>query len=162
MYKKLQQIQNFLKKVYYKVLVNISYYGRAKTIRDVLTNEEIKKYEENWKNFKGKYKLNSARNVYSGMPVISEVYQFENYPIFRVHVFSKRLRKFDPYFQTAEKSRGYIIPFWHVQHYFMVLEQLYHASKRLILGDEHDKVITKDIPNKLNGESQCTGTTTFQ
>jgi len=120
-----------------------------KTLKDVLKDEEIKRYEEGWANFKGKYRVNSPRNVHSGMPVISEVYQFEGYPIFRAHVFNKRLRSFDPYFIIKEESRGYIHPFWHAQHYFMVMEQMYHASKRLILGDEHDKEITKDIPREF-------------
>jgi hypothetical protein len=121
-----------------------------KTINDILSEREIEKYEEGWRNFEGKYRVNSPRNVHSGMPVISEVYSFENYPIFRAHIFNRRLRKFDPYFITTKESRGYIHPFWHAQHYFMVMEQMYHASRRRLKGNsEHDKEIAKDIPQEF-------------
>lgn len=120
-----------------------------KTIKEVLNEEQIRRYGKGWNDFKGKYRLNFSRNVHSGMPIISEVYHFENSPIFRAHVFGRKLRKFDPYFQTAEESRGYIHPFWHAQHYFMIMEQIYHASRRLILGDEHDKKVAKDIPKEF-------------
>ena len=65
-----------------------------KAINDILSKEEIKRYEEGWKNFRGKYRLNSVRNTHSGMPVISEIYRFKD-SIFRAHVFNKKLRKFD-------------------------------------------------------------------
>ncbi len=122
------------------------------TIKDILTDEEIKKYEEGWSNFKGKYRVNSPRDVGSGMPVISEVYQFKNHPVFRAHVFGRQLRRFDPYFLTTEESIGYIHPFWHAQHYFMVMEQVYHASKRLIEGEDHNKKVAKDIPKEFKWE----------
>jgi hypothetical protein len=118
-------------------------------IKDVLNEEQIKQYEKGWKNFKGKYRVNSPRNVHSNMPVISEVYHFESSPVFRAHVFGRRLRQFDPYFQTVDESRGYIHPFWHAQHYLMVMEQVYHASRRLILGDENDRGVAKDIPKEF-------------
>lgn len=117
-----------------------------KILKDVLTDDKIKQYEGGWANFKGKYRVNSPRNVHSGMPVISEVYRFESSPVFRAHVFGRKLRTFDPYHQ-ADKC---IQPFWHAQHYIMVAEQMYTASSRLVVGDKYDKQIAKDIPVEFN------------
>ncbi len=117
-----------------------------KTLKDVLTDEEIKQYEEGWANFKSKYRVNSPRNVHSGMPIIGEVYHFEGSPVFRAHVFGRKLRTFDPYHQ-ADKC---IQPFWHAQHYIMVAEQMYTASSRLIIGDRYDKQVAKDVPVEFN------------
>ena len=112
------------------------------TLTEILSNDQLGKYKEEWKNFKGKYRVNSLHNVHSGMPVISEVYQFEDKHLFRAHVFGKRLRKFDPYF-IAKKC---IQPFWHAQHYLIVAEQIYIASSKLLIGDRYNKMIAKDVP----------------
>jgi len=117
-----------------------------KTTQEVLTKEQTERYQEGWKNFKDKYKVNIPRNVHSGMPVISFVYHFEDTPVFRAHVFSKRMRKFDPYHQ----ARKYIQPIWHAQHYMMVGEQMYTASSQLVIGSKYDKQIAKDVPVEFN------------
>ena len=104
---------------------------KTKEIGDILTEEEIKKYEEEWKNFRGKYKINSGYNVHCSLVVIGEVYQFQDKPVFRAHIFNKRLRKVDPYF-IAEKC---LLPFWSREHYFITAEQLYHASMQRIRGN---------------------------
>lgn len=117
-----------------------------KAIKDILTDEEIREYEEGWRNFKGKYRVNPPRNVHSGMPVISEVYHFEDSPVFKAHVFGRRLRQFDPYHQ-ADKC---IQPFWHAQHYIMIAEQIYSASSRLVIGNKYDEQVAKDVPVEFN------------
>ncbi|MFH1915658.1 MAG: hypothetical protein ABIJ21_00185 [Nanoarchaeota archaeon] len=113
-----------------------------KTINDYLSHEGILKYQEEWESFKEKYVLNTSKNTHSGLPVISRVYRFDTSQIFRAHVFNKRLRSFDPYHQ-ADKC---IQPFYHAQHYIMVGEQMYSACSRMIIGDEYDKKIAKDVP----------------
>jgi hypothetical protein len=112
------------------------------TIDKILTPEKKQKYKHEWNTFAGRYKPNSSYNVHSGNPVISEIYRFEDTNIFRAHVFSKRLRKHDPY-QIADK---YLQSFWHAQHYLTVCEQIYTASTKLIVGDEYNGLIAKDIP----------------
>jgi len=117
-----------------------------KTINDYLSHMEIKRYQEEWISFREKYSVNTNKNTHSGLPVISAVYRFEDSPIFRAHVFNKRLRSFDPYHQ-ADKC---IQPFYHAQHYIMVGEQMYSACSRLMIGEEYDKKIAKDVPIEFN------------
>lgn len=116
------------------------------TIRDILTNEEIERYNTEWHSFNGRYRLNSPKNVHSGMPVISEVFQFRDKPVFRAHVFGRRLRKFDPYFIASEHP----MPFWNAQHYLMVGEQMYSATLHLAIGDEYNKRVAKEVPIEFN------------
>ena len=115
-----------------------------KTVEDVLTPEEILRYRKGWTDFGAKYVLNSEQCTHSGKPVISQVYRFGDKPLFRAHIFNKRLRKIDPYFI----SKKYIIPFWHIAHYLTVLEQMYHASIQEIR--ETERFITKDVPREFN------------
>ncbi|MCK4521874.1 MAG: hypothetical protein KAU20_04825 [Nanoarchaeota archaeon] len=113
------------------------------TVESILTPKEILRYKEEWKTFENRYDLNSEYHTHSGKPVISQVFRFEDKPLFRAHVFDRQLRKIDPYF-IAEK---HLIPFWHISHYQTVLEQMYHASMREI--KDTDKCFTKDIPQEF-------------
>ncbi len=115
-------------------------------IKDILTKEEIEEYGGEWNSFKGRCRLNASKNVHSGMPVISEVYQFEDKPIFRAHVFGRRLRKFDPYFIASEHP----MPFWNAQHYLMVGEQMYSASLHLAIGNKYNERVAKEVPIEFN------------
>jgi len=115
-------------------------------LKDILSPEETARYQEEWKDFRGRYKLNSARNVHSGMPVISEVYQFPGKQLFRAHVFGRRLRKFDPYFMASKHP----MPFWNAQHYFMVGEQMYSASLHLAIGEAYNRRVAKEVPIEFN------------
>jgi hypothetical protein len=117
-----------------------------KTIEDVLTAEELSRYKENWAAFKDKYAPNTPYHVHSGMPVISKVFHFEDKPVFRAHVFSKKMRRFDPY-HAADKC---IQPFWHAQHYLMVAEQLYTASSKMVIGKKYERMMAKDVPAEFN------------
>jgi len=116
------------------------------TNKDILNEAELLRYNQGWESFRGRYKVNSPKNVHSGMPVISEVYQFEDKPIFRAHVFGRRLRKFDPYFIASEHP----MPFWNAQHYLMVGEQMYSATLHLTIGDEYNRRVAKEIPIEFN------------
>jgi len=109
-------------------------------VEDILTKKEVEKYKKGWINFSGRYKPNNEDNVHSGLVVIGHVYQFEDKRVFRTHVFNKKLKKFDPYFVAEE----YLMPFWHIIHYNIVLEQVYHGASTLI----RDKNIlhVKDVP----------------
>ncbi len=116
------------------------------TNKDILTEGELSRYNQGWESFRGRYNVNSPKNVHSGMPVISEVYQFEDKPIFRAHVFGRRLRKFDPYFIASEHP----MPFWNAQHYLMVGEQMYSATLHLAIGDEYNRRVAKEVPIEFN------------
>lgn len=113
-----------------------------KTLRDILTEDEIERYEEGWKNFSGKYEINNRYNTHSAKPVISEVYRFENKPLLKAHIFGNRLRKFDPYFMCSE----YFHPFWDSTHYFIVLQQMWAASAIKALGKEYSKMRIIEVP----------------
>ena len=116
------------------------------TNKDMLNEVELSRYNRGWESFKGRYKVNSPKNVHSGMPVISEVYQFEDKPIFRAHVFGRRLRKFDPYFIASEHP----MPFWNAQHYLMVGEQMYSATLHLAIGNKYNRRVAKEVPIEFN------------
>lgn len=118
-------------------------------LKGFLTLEEIKDYHEEWENFSGKYILENSYHTHSGMPMISRVFQYKNKPIFRTGIPSKkRLRRIDPYFISEE----HIFPAWHIIHYFIVLEQMYHASMRLIR--DTDKFRTLEIPLEIKLSTQ--------
>ncbi len=115
-------------------------------LQDILSPEEIARYNEGWESFKGRYKLNSPYNTHSGMPVISEVYQFPGKPLFRAHVFGRRLMRFDPYFVASKHP----MPFWNAQHYFMVGEQMYSASLYQAIGKAYNRRVAKEVPIEFN------------
>ena len=102
-----------------------------KTASDILTPEEYKRYQNEWRDFKGKYTKNSPYNVNSNTPFISLVYQFQDKPLFRAKVFNRELRKFTPYFNAGE----HLLPFWDGTHQLLVGVQMYTASSRLVRDD---------------------------
>lgn len=108
----------------------------------MLSLDEQRQYADEWQDFKDKYKVNSTYNTHSGVPVISRVYRFANKPLFRAHVFNRRLRTYDPY-SIASKC---LQPFWHAQHYFIVGEQIYTASSKLAKGDVYNQMIAREVP----------------
>lgn len=113
-------------------------------LRDILSEKEIEEYHKEWVLFDDKHILETEYHTHSGKPVISKVFQFKDKPIFRAGIPSKkRLRKIDPYFISEE----YILPSWHLQHYFIVGEQMYHASMRLIR--DTDKFRTLEVPQEI-------------
>jgi len=119
-------------------------------LKDILSKQEIENYHQQWDLFKQKYTspgkyttIETGYYTHSGMPVISKVFQYKKEPIFRTHIFQKRLRKFDPYFI----SKTYIHQIWHASHYFVVMEQIYHASANLIR--DNSKLVAKDIPENF-------------
>ena len=98
---------------------------------DVLSQKEIKEYNEEWGSFTDKYKLETPYKVHSGLPIIGKVFQFRDKPVFRAHIFKRKLKKaFDPYFISRN---GYLYPYFHTVHYFFPIEQATHvALSRLI------------------------------
>lgn len=71
---------------------------------------------------------------------------YEGYtsPILRAKINQKKLREFDPYF----KFKKYANPFWHIQHYIMVAEQMYHAGANMIR--DNSELVVKDILKEFN------------
>lgn len=114
--------------------------------RKLLSPEEFNHYQSQWHSFPGRYRHNTPSGVNHALPVISELFQYDDKPIFRAHVFGSQLRKFDPYL-AADLC---ILPFWHGQHYHMVGEQAYTASSRLVIGEEYDKNYALEVPIRLN------------
>lgn len=113
-------------------------------IEDILSKEEIKEYHKEWELFDQKFIPETEYHTHSGKPVIGKVFRFKERPIFRARIVSKRkLRKIDPYF-ISEK---YIFPFWHAVHYFIVFEQMYHASMHLIRNT--DKLQPFETPREI-------------
>ena len=116
-----------------------------KTASDILTPEEYKRYQNEWRDFKGKYTKNSPYNVNSNIPFISLVYQFQDKPLFRARVFNKELRKFTPYFNAGE----HLLPFWDGTHQLIVGVQMYTASSRLV-RDDYDTTEALEARTSLN------------
>ncbi|MBL7147487.1 MAG: hypothetical protein ISS82_01540 [Nanoarchaeota archaeon] len=104
------------------------------TVEGILTEQEIEEYHSQWHSFKDKYKPLNPYEVHSNKQVIGKIFQFKDYPIFRSHVFNRnnRLRSIDPY----GLARHYLHPFWHITHYSIVGEQIYHASMTKIRKHE--------------------------
>lgn len=112
-------------------------------LEDILTKKEIEEYHGNWKPLTPRDNPEHEYTVHSGLPVIGRVYQYKDKTLFRAHVFQKKLRKFDPYFITPK----YVHPFWHALHYFIVMEQVYHASSNIIR--DNSKLVGRDVPEKF-------------
>ncbi|HIH32020.1 TPA: hypothetical protein HA235_04905 [Candidatus Woesearchaeota archaeon] len=93
----------------------------------ILNEKEIKEYEFRWQ-LHEKYKINNRFDVHNNIPIIGLIYKFPNKNLFKAHIFGQRLRKYNPYF-CIEK---YYNPFWHLNHYNMAAEQMYHAGTALI------------------------------
>ena len=113
-----------------------------KTIDDILSSEEKEVYTQGWKSMTGKYSKLPPCDVHSGFPVLGRVYRYPGTKIFRSHVFSRRMRRVDPYHLASECLQ----PFWHAQHYLLVAEQMYMACAQLLLGEECNHLMAKDVP----------------
>lgn len=111
-------------------------------LQDLLSEDEIKRYHEEWSSFTGKYKPETHYNVHSGLPIIGQVFQFEDKPVFRAHIFKRKLKKaFDPYFTS---NQGYLHPNFHLCHYFFPIEQIAHvALARLVPNYQHYIIIDR-------------------
>jgi hypothetical protein len=112
----------------------------------ILQVQDSQDYHKKWENFEEKNKPETEYNVHSKKPVISKlmVYQTEPFPVMRSKVHQKKMREYDPYF-TGKK---YMNPFWHMQHYMMVAEQMGHAGANIFRGNS-DKVF-KDQLKSIN------------
>ncbi len=108
--------------------------------KEVLSNDEFKEYYNRWDQFNGKKELENKFNVHSSKPVISKIFIYMDKPLIiaKAKIFQKKLREFDPYFVTNR----YAGPFWHIQHYLMVIEQMYHATTNLV--KDNSKYAVKD------------------
>jgi len=115
-------------------------------LQEILTEDEIKRYNEEWSSFTGKYKPETSYNVHSGLPIIGQVFQFEDKPIFRAHIFKRKLKKaFDPYFTS---NQGYLHPNFHLCHYFFPIEQIAHVALTRLVPDYSHYVITDRFDTK--------------
>lgn len=114
--------------------------------RKFLNKKEFNEYSDLWKNFKHKNVLESEYNVHSSKPAISKIMYYNGYenPILRAKINQKKLREFDPYFNFKK----YANPFWHIQHYMMVAEQMYHAGSNMLR--DNSKLVMKDTMEEFN------------
>lgn len=117
-------------------------------LQDILSEAEIEQYHQDWNAFKKGYSkkteyIQTPYNVHSGIPVISKIFRFEDKPIFRTHVFQKRLRRIDPSFL----SDIHLMPHWHIVHYSTAAEQIYHASIGLIR--DSDRFCAFEVPLEM-------------
>ncbi len=109
-----------------------------------LSSDDLRDYHSAWRSFRFRYEINDESVVHNNLVVISRVFQFDNKPLFRAHVFNNRLRKKDPY----NLADSYLMPFWHSEHYLTSAEQLYHASMGL-LGNNQRLVVETGISLRL-------------
>lgn len=100
-------------------------------LNDLLNEKQISQYHRDWSQYSNKYLEEYKHIVHSSVPLIGKTMKFNQYPVYRSHIFKKRLQKlFDPYFA----SKGYFHPLLHTTHYLILLEQIGHAA------------FTKEIP----------------
>ncbi|MDP2925642.1 MAG: hypothetical protein Q8N99_04680 [Nanoarchaeota archaeon] len=122
-------------------------------LEDFIADEEIGKFNDRWNIKKEKYsplkkprllgpQLASSYQVHSAMPVISLPWQYNGTLVYRAKVFQKYLRRFNPY----SNADIYLMPYWHIQHYWIVAEQLWHGIKTSSIPDYH-RYVVKDLPN---------------
>ena len=109
-------------------------------LEEFLSEEEQERFHAEWERVKGILQIAEPYEVHSAMPVISKPWQFKD-NVFRARVLQRRLRRFNPYFN----SQKYMVLFWHPQHYGLVAEQMYHACHKISQQNYHRNVI-KDIP----------------
>ena len=115
-------------------------------LQDLLSEDEIKRYHKEWSSFTGKYKPETPYNVHSGLPIIGQAFQFEDKPIFRAHIFKRKLKKaFDPYFTS---NQGYLHPNFHLCHYFFPIEQIAHVALARLVPNYSHYVITDRFDTK--------------
>jgi hypothetical protein len=114
------------------------------SLEEVLTREEIARFDEQWKAFKGKDEPATPADVHMSFPVISKALRFEDKLVFRTRVLQseRRLRKVNPY-MNADR---YLMPFWHPFHYILSGEQFYHACMELARPN-NGIYFVKEIPN---------------
>jgi len=122
------------------------------TLESILSPKEISRFHDGWSSFKGKKNIASPHNVHGGFPIISEVFQFEDKPVFRARVFQGRnhLRKINPY----QNAPYYLIPFWHPIHYITAGEQMYHGMMELHRPN-NNKLVATEIPELDLKEKLC-------
>lgn len=114
--------------------------------KEVLSKEAFQDYQMRWGSFESKNKLETCFNVHSNLPVISMpmIYSSPEGQIMKARIFQGELRKADPYF-TFKK---YGNPFWHITHYYLVIEQMYHASTNRARQNYND--VVKDTLGGMN------------
>lgn len=108
-------------------------------LTDFLSQDEIKDYHLQWANFKGKFTPETPYAVHSSLPVIGKIFQYEDKPVFRAKILKRALRKLDPYFLG---KKGYIHSNFHITHYFLPLEQIFHASVPGLVSNYNDYLLT--------------------
>lgn len=115
-----------------------------KETEDILSEKETEEYHKEWELFTEKFVPETEYHTHSGKPVIGKVFRFNESPIFRSRIVSKsKLKSIDPYFIFKK----YTYPFWHLLHYLIVFEQMYHASMCLIR--DTDKFRTLETPREF-------------
>lgn len=116
-------------------------------LEDVLSQKEIKEYHREWDSFTDKYVPESKHKVHSGLPIIGKVFQFRDKPVFRAHIFKRKLKKaFDPYFIS---DGGYLYNYFHTVHYFFPIEQICHTSLSKLIANYQDYIITDILDSKI-------------
>jgi len=118
-------------------------------LEDFFSSEDFEKFNSQWNNFPDKDKLTLPSEVHMGNPVIGKVMQLEDKSVFRTKVFQGRnkLRKINPYYNAP----FYLMPFWHLVHYWLTGEQFYHACMEKIRPNNH-KCFVRDLPGEVKIE----------
>jgi len=119
-------------------------------LKDILSQEEIEEYNDRWNSFNQKYTPEIPYNVHSGLPIIGKVFQFRDKPIFRAHIFKRKLKRaFDPYFVS---NKGYLHQYFHTVHYFFPIEQIYHASMPRLIPNYNNFITIDRFDSKKPAE----------
>jgi len=117
-------------------------------LEDYLAQDEIERFHQEWQKHETERKrkakkvstLSSPYLVHNNIPVITIPRQFEEKPIFRSKVMEGHLIRINPYYNSDK----YLMPLWHLHHYWFVAEQLWHAIKSISIPN-YNRYVVKDI-----------------
>jgi len=121
-------------------------------LNDILSKGEIENYHQQWGLFSQKYSREAPYNVHSFIPVIGKVFQFEDRPIFRAHIFKKTIKyHFNPY---DPENPPYQHANFHLTHYLYPIEQIGHVGLSRLREDYNKFLITEWLNNKIPLETK--------
>lgn len=121
---------------------------RSLKLEGYLTQDEIIRFHKEWQKHETERKSKAFRVstlsppyfVHNNLPVITIPWQFEDKPVFRAKVMEKHLIRINPYYNSDK----YLMPLWHLHHYWVVAEQFWHAIKTISVP-RYNRYMVKDI-----------------
>jgi len=117
-------------------------------LQDLLSGGQMDDYHRQWSEFEGKFISQVPRRVHSSLPMIGQVFRYEDFPVFRAKILKCSVRRLNPYCEADI----YLHPNFHPEHYLSVGEQMVHASMPFLIDDYFKYIITDRFSMSLPQE----------